>query len=326
MALQDDAFLASALVHKEPLQTLDGFDFNCLHGLNLAAVHDLTTCHFIDEKVAVLIAVPCGAGKSHLAQSLGHAQRAHDRARARGARRPSQFRALRGLVHGQLWTDAGEGANLRQSRVFRPTAGWLLQTRATDQSGHASVRAARPGGRTRCARGDSALDLGWGRAPGRGRKAAARAGAAAGRPARRGASERCVRHRRRRLAAGIPARCAQRWRPRHLRDADQWNAADRRRLGNWDQQRRVSRAGRGQRSGRLGRGNRRHGGRRADRHDSEAPLGDAVCAAGGRGHRALADVYECDAIVLCEARCGSAARITLQRRSGRSTRRPGRGT
>jgi len=31
------------------------------------------TCRFIDEKVAVLIAGLCGTGKSHLAQSLGHA-------------------------------------------------------------------------------------------------------------------------------------------------------------------------------------------------------------------------------------------------------------
>ena len=54
-------------------KTLDGFDFNRLPGLNRAAVHDLATCRFIDEKVAVLIAGPCGTGKSHLAQSLGYA-------------------------------------------------------------------------------------------------------------------------------------------------------------------------------------------------------------------------------------------------------------
>jgi DNA replication protein DnaC len=54
-------------------KTLDGFDFNRLPGLNRAAVHDLVTCRFVDEKVAVLIAGPCGTGKSHLAQSLGHA-------------------------------------------------------------------------------------------------------------------------------------------------------------------------------------------------------------------------------------------------------------
>ncbi len=61
-------------------KTLEGFDFDRLPGLNRAAVHDLATCRFIDEKVAVLIAGPCGTGKSHLAQALGHAaaRQGHD--------------------------------------------------------------------------------------------------------------------------------------------------------------------------------------------------------------------------------------------------------
>ena len=61
-------------------KTLEGFDFNRLPGLNRAAVHDLATCRFIEEKVAVLIAGPCGTGKSHLAQALGHAaaRQGHD--------------------------------------------------------------------------------------------------------------------------------------------------------------------------------------------------------------------------------------------------------
>jgi len=54
-------------------KTLEGFDFDRLPNLNRAAIHDLATCRFIDEKVAVLIAGPCGTGKSHLAQALGHA-------------------------------------------------------------------------------------------------------------------------------------------------------------------------------------------------------------------------------------------------------------
>ena len=37
-------------------KTLEGFEFDRLPGLNRAAVHDLATCRFIDEKVAVLIA------------------------------------------------------------------------------------------------------------------------------------------------------------------------------------------------------------------------------------------------------------------------------
>jgi len=61
-------------------KTLEGFDFDRLPGLNRAAVHDLATCRFIEEKVAVIIAGPCGTGKSHLAQALGHAaaRQGHD--------------------------------------------------------------------------------------------------------------------------------------------------------------------------------------------------------------------------------------------------------
>lgn len=54
-------------------KTLEGFDFDRLPTLNRAVIHDLATCRFIEEKVAVLIAGPTGTGKSHLAQSLGHA-------------------------------------------------------------------------------------------------------------------------------------------------------------------------------------------------------------------------------------------------------------
>lgn len=53
-------------------KTLEGFDFDRLPNLNRAAVHDLATCRFIEEKVAVLIVGPTGTGKSHLAQALGH--------------------------------------------------------------------------------------------------------------------------------------------------------------------------------------------------------------------------------------------------------------
>lgn len=53
-------------------KTLECFDFQRLPGLNRALVHDLATGRFIDEKVAVLIVGPCGTGKSHLAQAIGH--------------------------------------------------------------------------------------------------------------------------------------------------------------------------------------------------------------------------------------------------------------
>jgi DNA replication protein DnaC len=53
-------------------KTLEQFDFDRLPGINRALVQDLATGRYIEEKVAVLIAGPCGTGKSHLAQALGH--------------------------------------------------------------------------------------------------------------------------------------------------------------------------------------------------------------------------------------------------------------
>lgn len=54
-------------------KTLEQFDFDFNPHLNHALIRDLATCRFIEEKVAVLIAGPCGTGKSHIAQALGHA-------------------------------------------------------------------------------------------------------------------------------------------------------------------------------------------------------------------------------------------------------------
>ena len=53
-------------------KTLEGFDFAFNPAINQALIKDLATCAFIEEKVAVLIAGPCGTGKSHIAQALGH--------------------------------------------------------------------------------------------------------------------------------------------------------------------------------------------------------------------------------------------------------------
>lgn len=53
-------------------KTIEQFDFTASPGLNPAVVQDLATCRFIDERAAVLVAGPCGTGKSHLAQALGH--------------------------------------------------------------------------------------------------------------------------------------------------------------------------------------------------------------------------------------------------------------
>jgi DNA replication protein DnaC len=53
-------------------KTLEGFDFDRLPGVNRSQIADLAAGRYLDEKVAVLIVGPCGTGKSHLAQALGH--------------------------------------------------------------------------------------------------------------------------------------------------------------------------------------------------------------------------------------------------------------
>lgn len=53
-------------------KTLENFDFNFNPNINQSLIRDLATCHFIKEKYPVLIMGPCGTGKSHLAQALGH--------------------------------------------------------------------------------------------------------------------------------------------------------------------------------------------------------------------------------------------------------------
>ena len=53
-------------------KTLERFDFDRLPKLNRAQVQDLAAGRYLNEKVAVLIVGPCGTGKSHLAQALGH--------------------------------------------------------------------------------------------------------------------------------------------------------------------------------------------------------------------------------------------------------------
>lgn len=61
-------------------KTLESFDFDRLPNLNRALIQDLSTGRYLAEKVSILIAGPCGTGKSHLAQALGHcaARQGHD--------------------------------------------------------------------------------------------------------------------------------------------------------------------------------------------------------------------------------------------------------
>lgn len=53
-------------------KTLENFDFDFNPKINRAQIEELASCRFIQEKSPVLIVGPCGAGKSHLAQALGH--------------------------------------------------------------------------------------------------------------------------------------------------------------------------------------------------------------------------------------------------------------
>ncbi|MEY2343156.1 IS21-like element helper ATPase IstB [Acidithiobacillus sp. IBUN Pt1247-S3] len=58
--------------HFQSHKTLEDFAFDRLPGVNRALVHDLATGHYLQERAPVLIVGPCGTGKSHLAQALGH--------------------------------------------------------------------------------------------------------------------------------------------------------------------------------------------------------------------------------------------------------------
>jgi DNA replication protein DnaC len=53
-------------------KTLEEFDFTFNPNINRALIVDLSACRFIEEKVCVFIVGPCGTGKSHIAQALGH--------------------------------------------------------------------------------------------------------------------------------------------------------------------------------------------------------------------------------------------------------------
>ena len=74
IARRNQKKLASALrrANFRNHKTLEEFDFGFNPKINRALITELASCQFIQEKVSVLIMGPCGTGKSHIAQALGH--------------------------------------------------------------------------------------------------------------------------------------------------------------------------------------------------------------------------------------------------------------
>ena len=58
---------------RDPLRSLDNFDFNFNPKMNRSLVFDLATGAFISRREDALFLGPGGTGKSHLAQAIGHA-------------------------------------------------------------------------------------------------------------------------------------------------------------------------------------------------------------------------------------------------------------
>ena len=74
IARRNQKKLASALrrANFRNQKTLEEFNFTFNPHINRALIMELGSCRFIAEKVCVFIIGPCGTGKSHLAQALGH--------------------------------------------------------------------------------------------------------------------------------------------------------------------------------------------------------------------------------------------------------------
>lgn len=54
------------------IKTLDNFDFRINPKIDQKLIRDLSTCRYIKEASPVIIEGPCGIGKTHIAQALGH--------------------------------------------------------------------------------------------------------------------------------------------------------------------------------------------------------------------------------------------------------------
>lgn len=80
-------------------KTIEEFDFSFNPTINRALIVDLASCRFMAEKVAVFIIGPCGTGKSHLAQALGHCaiRNSHSVLFTAAAKMLSQLHAARAI-------------------------------------------------------------------------------------------------------------------------------------------------------------------------------------------------------------------------------------
>ncbi len=66
------SFSVDAVGNFSPNKTLEAFDFTFNLVIDKKLIMDLATCLFMNENVSALIAVPCGTGKCHIAQAIGH--------------------------------------------------------------------------------------------------------------------------------------------------------------------------------------------------------------------------------------------------------------
>lgn len=56
---------------RDPLKTLDNFDFNFNKKMNRSLIFELATANFIGRREDALLLGPAGSGKSHIAQAIG---------------------------------------------------------------------------------------------------------------------------------------------------------------------------------------------------------------------------------------------------------------
>ena len=58
-------------------KTIESFDFSFNMDIDKSQIINLATCNFTSKKVSVLLVGPCGTGKNHIAQAIGHCGMRH---------------------------------------------------------------------------------------------------------------------------------------------------------------------------------------------------------------------------------------------------------